>query len=87
MIEFSKQAGQEELAKLAAPNVMRLHTIPRPELDQMQLEGAVERYVRAATERSIPLLYLRPLLTEEGIFWLRMWLCGKAYSQTHLFRL
>jgi hypothetical protein len=66
LIEFSKQSGQESLASLAAPGILRLHTIPRPELDKMSAEKAQDRFVRAATERSIPLLYLRPLLTEEG---------------------
>mgnify|MGYP000862267221 FL=1 len=66
IIEFSKQNGQEQLASLIAPQVLRLHTIPRAELDKMDQQKAQERLVRAATERSIPLLYLRPLLTEKG---------------------
>lgn len=65
-IEFSKQNGQESLAALVAPQILRLHTIPRPELDKMSADKAQDRFVRAVTERSIPLLYLRPLLTEEG---------------------
>ena len=67
MVEFANINGQESLARAAGPNILRLHSIPAEELSTMTPERARERLVRARAERSIPLLYLRPLFTGEDL--------------------
>jgi hypothetical protein len=60
--EFVRQIGVSELYSGVAPSIIPLHSLVREELMSRRLSRAqvIERMVRAAHERSIRLLLLRP---------------------------
>lgn len=59
--EFAKIAGDLEVMGMAPELVVRLHAAQLAELDRMSYGAAVERYTRAARERGMRYLLLRPL--------------------------
>ncbi|HMS54685.1 MAG TPA: DUF5693 family protein [Fimbriimonadaceae bacterium] len=59
--EFSKLGGDQNMLEFAPDNVIRLHAAQAAELDKLPLADAVERYVRAAKERNMRMLLLRPI--------------------------
>lgn len=62
---FSKdrrQKGEESLAHLLSPAVIRVFSIPPEELNRLTPAEAVDKYLRAARERNIRILYIRPFL-------------------------
>ncbi len=59
--EFAKIGGDANVIALAPDIVVRLHSAQAAELDKMSLSAAVERYSRAAAERNIRILLLRPM--------------------------
>lgn len=59
MIEMSPQRGADELASRLHYQVVRIHSITAEEMAVYPVERAVERFVRAARERGVRLLYLR----------------------------
>ena len=59
--EFAKLGGDVETLKAMPDAVIRLHSAQGAELDKLSPAGAVDRYVKAATERNMRLLLLRPL--------------------------
>jgi hypothetical protein len=59
-IEFGKQAGDSRLSLLMLPEVFRVHSISSAEMMRLSREEAIERYVRAGTERNIRVCYVRP---------------------------
>ncbi|MEM4409826.1 MAG: DUF5693 family protein, partial [Candidatus Caldarchaeum sp.] len=59
-IEFGKQAGDIRLSLLMLPNVFRVHSITQAEMLRLSRAEAIERYVRAATERNVRVCYVRP---------------------------
>ncbi len=59
-IEFGKQAGDSRLSLLMLPEVFRVHSITQGEMLRLSREEAIERYVRAGTERNIRVCYVRP---------------------------
>ena len=61
-VEIVKQDGDLQLKKLAAPNIIRVHSVPKDELKKITKEEAADRYVRAVRERKINMIYLRPFL-------------------------
>ena len=61
-IEFDEQDGGAELARRLAPNVVRVHSIPAEEMVNYDVDGAVDRLIRATEERSIRCLYVRPFI-------------------------
>ena len=73
-VEFDEQDGGHELAARLSPRVVRVHSIPPEEMVNYDAAGAVARYTRAARERNIRCLYVRPFvrgsaalpLTSEG---------------------
>lgn len=62
-VEFGKQKGDAALARFCKPYVVRVHSIQKDELDDMTMDEAAERFVRAVKERGIRLLYIRPFVT------------------------
>lgn len=61
--EFSKIAGDEKLSVLMKDNLVRLHSFQSAEIDKSTLSEYIERYVKAARERGIRILLIRPLST------------------------
>ncbi|MEI6913765.1 MAG: DUF5693 family protein, partial [Armatimonadota bacterium] len=62
-IEFSKQKGSEKLEDKLHGRYIRVHSISGTEMDKFQPASAVERFVRAARERNVRLLYVRLFAT------------------------
>ncbi len=58
--EFAKIAGDANMLELSPENVIRLHTAQLAELDKLPDADVVDRYVKAARERSHRILLLRP---------------------------
>ena len=68
MIEMSPQRGAAKLAAELDYQVIRVHSITAEEMAVYPPERAVERFVRAARERGVRLLYLRLLpAASEGL--------------------
>lgn len=59
--EFAKLGGDQNMLEFAPENVVRLHAAQAAELDKMPLDEAIDRFARAARERNIRLLMLRPI--------------------------
>ncbi|CAN5525412.1 DUF5693 family protein [soil metagenome] len=59
--EFAKISGDESMVTDAPERVIRLHTAQSAELDKLNEDGAVDRFVRAARERNMRILLLRPI--------------------------
>lgn len=57
-----KQKGEDRLTALMRPEVIRVFSITPEELLVLRPGEVVEKFVRAAQERNIRLLYVRPLL-------------------------
>ncbi|MDK2896410.1 MAG: hypothetical protein PWP04_530 [Candidatus Atribacteria bacterium] len=64
-VEFIGQKGEVHLATLAPQHTLRVHSIPPEELKNYSPQRASERFMRAAKERSVRVLYVR-LFTEPG---------------------
>ena len=58
-VEFAKTLGDDDLSRLAAANMVRVHSIGMDEMGTMDEPTAVERFVRAARERNIRVCYIR----------------------------
>lgn len=65
-IEFSKQRGSRDFAKNTEGNLVRLHTVSGDEAARADPEVLVERFVRAARERDMRVLYLLLLRQQKG---------------------
>lgn len=61
MIELVPQRGATELATRLGHQAIRVHSITEAEMRTISVARAVERFVRAARERNVRLLYLRLL--------------------------
>ena len=61
MIELAPQLGAGELATRLDHQIVRVHSITDAEMRTMSAGRAAERFVRAARERGVRLLYLRLL--------------------------
>ena len=59
--EFAKLGGDEEMLQKDAANVVRLHSAQTAELDRLTPDDALDRYEKAAREREMRVLLLRPL--------------------------
>lgn len=67
LIEFTGQLGAETLAKEAGYEAVRVHSIPKRDMEGMSVSEAVDRLMRAARERNAGLLYVRLFQTpKEG---------------------
>ncbi|HHY45709.1 MAG TPA: hypothetical protein GX506_00215 [Firmicutes bacterium] len=62
-IEFSKQLGEQQFARYMTPGrVIRVHSITHNEISKFTPPKARERFIRAARERGMRILYIRPLV-------------------------
>lgn len=61
-VEIIKQYGNRSLRRLMDRDVIRVHSISRDELKKTAKETALKRFVRAARERKVRLIYIRPFL-------------------------
>lgn len=61
--EFVKTVGDSSMALKEPENTVRLHAAQSAELVRMSKPTIVERYVKAARERNIRLLLIRPAIT------------------------
>lgn len=59
-VEFGKQAGDKKLARQTINNHFRVHSIQAAEMPQNTVSSILDRYVRAARERNIRVLLVRP---------------------------
>lgn len=59
--EFAKLGGDADMVEKAPENVVRLHSAQSAELDKLSPVTAVDRYEKAAREREMRVLLLRPL--------------------------
>ena len=59
-VEFTKRLGINELASKLPESVIRVHTITEEEMAVISRKQAVQRYIRAARERGIKILFVRP---------------------------
>lgn len=59
--EFAKLGGDANVVEKAPEITVRLHSAQAAELDKMTESAAVERYSKAAAERGMRILLLRPL--------------------------
>lgn len=59
--EFTKIGGDAEVLATIPDKVLRLHAAQAAELDKLTPEAAVERYRKAASERQMRVLLIRPL--------------------------
>jgi hypothetical protein len=57
-VEFGKQIGDTALASYMGGDLVKVHSIPPDELENMTREEAVKRFIRAARERNIRILYV-----------------------------
>jgi len=64
IVEFGKMKGDIVLTKAAAPNVVRVHTVTNAEMVTADIPSNIQRYLLAARERNIRLLYVG-LFTDE----------------------
>ncbi|MER3496279.1 MAG: hypothetical protein C4321_04650 [Chloroflexota bacterium] len=61
--EFTKLGGDIEMLKAVPERSVRLHSAQAAELDKLSPNGAVDRFVKAAAERGMRILLLRPMGT------------------------
>ncbi|MHB8636812.1 MAG: DUF5693 family protein [Fimbriimonadaceae bacterium] len=59
--EFAKIGGDQQMLQLAPELVVRLHSAQAAELDKLPYPEAIDRYSRAARERGMRILLLRPV--------------------------
>ena len=60
LIEFTDQLGATTIATELPNQVVRVHSISQEEMEFMTQEKAIGRYLRAAKERGIQILFIRP---------------------------
>ncbi|RAP26271.1 hypothetical protein DID74_02300 [Candidatus Marinamargulisbacteria bacterium SCGC AG-333-B06] len=66
IIEFNNQLGMNQLVHQLPHNVFRVHSIDFDEMQEMSATKALKRYVRAAKERSIDLLFIHPFIEKQN---------------------
>jgi hypothetical protein len=59
--EFAKIGGNDKLASLLPENLLQLHSIQAAEVDKMSPAEVVERFSKAARERNVRVLLVRPI--------------------------
>jgi len=60
-IEFGKQLGDIGLASYSGSNIVKVHSIAVDEMEKLSEQEMVDRFLRAAKERSIRMLYVHLL--------------------------
>ncbi|MFT5170625.1 MAG: hypothetical protein ACI9BD_000394 [Candidatus Marinamargulisbacteria bacterium] len=61
-IEFTAQAGNMQLGQKNPGSVLRVHSISEAEMFAIPKRKAVNRYIRAAKERGVKILFLHPFV-------------------------
>lgn len=64
--EFAKISGDDNVVQMAPEIVVRLHAAQNAELDKMSVDDVVERYSKAARERNMRILLVRPMSLAGG---------------------
>ncbi len=62
IIEFTSQKGIQTIASKISELAVRVHSITKEEMEKIDQNKAIDRWVRAAQERNIRLFYLNPFL-------------------------
>lgn len=70
LVEFFPQKGLNELALTLGKDAVRLHSIPAREMGSMTPQRAVDRFVLAATERNMRVLFVRLFLKSDSPDWI-----------------
>ena len=65
-VEFASQTGDSRFARLMGSGVIRVHSITEREMDKIPFDKAVERFTRAARERNMRVMYIRPFPAKIG---------------------
>jgi hypothetical protein len=60
------QKGNDELAEKAIERTTRVQAIPKTELDKLDYDTVVARYLLGVRERNVRVVYLRPFLHEQN---------------------
>lgn len=64
MVEFGKQKGDALLARAAQDRTVRVHTVTGAEMQSANIPGNVQRFLLAARERNIRVLFVRVFAQE-----------------------
>jgi len=67
VIEFTSQKGIQQIASNVSELAIRVHSITNDEMEKIQLDTAIDRWIRAAQERNIRLFYLNPFLKTQTV--------------------
>jgi hypothetical protein len=62
IVEFASQKGINRIASTVSELAVRVHSITKEEMEKIDKNKAIERWIRAAQERNIRLFYLNPFL-------------------------
>ena len=62
LLEFSSLKGMSQIADALPERILRTHTIKAREMEKLSFNEAVSRYARAAKERGVKILLIRPFL-------------------------
>ena len=62
IVEFASQKGINNIASTVSELAVRVHSITKEEMEKIDKNKAIERWIRAAQERNIRLFYLNPFL-------------------------
>ncbi len=65
-VEFASQTGDSRFARLMGSGVIRVHSITEREMEKIPFDKAVERFARAARERNMRVMYIRPFPAARG---------------------
>ena len=63
-VEFGKQKGDADLVLALPERTVRVHTVPGAEMAQADIPSNIQRFLLAARERNIRLLFVRLFLSE-----------------------
>ena len=62
IVEFASQKGINNIASTVSGLAVRVHSITKEEMEKIDKNKAIDRWIRAAQERNIRLFYLNPFL-------------------------
>jgi hypothetical protein len=66
IIEFTNQLGMKKLVHQLPNNAFRVHSVDFDVMQSMPAKKVLNRYVRAAKERSIDLLFIHPFIEKQS---------------------
>lgn len=86
LVEFNEQAGVEKLARRNPLSVVWVHSIPEDAMENLSVDEAVQRYVRAGKERGVKVLFLHPFFNiglGESVLDVNMLYFNKIKTELH----